>query len=250
MSIGETTTRFCSSSPPSRNGWNIGGRTSPGPCPPPLVLGEPRVDPRDELGVAHPQVVVGDPPAAGHDVERELQRLLVDVLARGSRTTPGWPAPRAGWTARPAGARPRTPRARPSRSGSSCRQAASASASSIASLVPEPIEKCAVCAASPSSTTLPWRQRSLRTVVKLIHRELLASTSCPSSTSANSSRDPLDRRLVGLARRERPVGERRRSRPRSHTSSCISTMNVLPCRVERVAVDLHHAVRRLARCRT
>ena len=31
----------------------------------------------------------------------------------------------------------------------------SAIASSIASLVPEPTEKCAVCAASPTSTTLP-----------------------------------------------------------------------------------------------
>ena len=33
-------------------------------------------------------------------------------------------------------------------------------ASSIASLVPEPIEKCAVCAASPSRTTLPVCHRS------------------------------------------------------------------------------------------
>ena len=31
MSIGETITRFASSRPPSRNGWNIGGRT----CAPP-----------------------------------------------------------------------------------------------------------------------------------------------------------------------------------------------------------------------
>ncbi len=32
-------------------------------------------------------------------------------------------------------------------------------ASSMASLVPEPMEKCAVCAASPMSTMLPCRQR-------------------------------------------------------------------------------------------
>ena len=47
----------------------------------------------------------------------------------------------------------------------------------MASLVPEPIEKWAVCAASPSRTTLSWTHDSLRTVVKLIQRELLASTS-------------------------------------------------------------------------
>ncbi len=46
-----------------------------------LVPGEPVVDPLDELRVAQPQVVVGHPAAAGHDVEGELQRLLVDVLA-------------------------------------------------------------------------------------------------------------------------------------------------------------------------
>ena len=34
MSIGETTTRLASSSRPSRNGWNIGGRTSPVPTSP------------------------------------------------------------------------------------------------------------------------------------------------------------------------------------------------------------------------
>ena len=53
MSIGETTIRFTSSSPPSRNGWNIGGRTSPGgDAAPALMIGEPLVDAVDELGVA------------------------------------------------------------------------------------------------------------------------------------------------------------------------------------------------------
>ena len=59
-----------------------------------------------------------------------------------------------------------------STSGCSCRQAARASASSMASLVPEPMEKWAVCAASPTSTTFPSCQRSLRTVWKLSHLEL------------------------------------------------------------------------------
>ena len=53
---------------------------------------------------------------------------------------------------------------------SHCTAHASAIASSIASFVPEPIEKCAVCAASPSSTTFSCRQNALRTVTKLIQR--------------------------------------------------------------------------------
>jgi hypothetical protein len=47
---------------------------------------------------------------------------------------------------------------------------ASEIASSMASLVPDPIEKCAVCAASPSRTTCSRRQNGLRTVTKLIQR--------------------------------------------------------------------------------
>src|SRR3954464_5788654 len=93
MSIGETTTRLASSSRPSRNGWNIGGGGSTGPAspanpppPPPTNTpagfpGEPAVHPRDELRVAQLQVVVGDPPAAGDDVEGELLGGLPDVLA-------------------------------------------------------------------------------------------------------------------------------------------------------------------------
>jgi hypothetical protein len=72
--------------------------------------------------------------------------------------------------------------------GCSCRHAASASASSIASLVPDPMEKCAVCAASPSRMTFSCRHVSLRTVVNLIHRELFACTACPSRMSAYSVR--------------------------------------------------------------
>src|SRR4030081_452208 len=120
MSIGETITRFASSRPPSRNGWNIGGRTCgswpPPPCwllggrtppspPGALLASEPFVHVRDELRVAQPQVVVGDPAAAGHDVERELVRILVGVLAdvleplqaglRGPLGRGGHPPPRA-----------------------------------------------------------------------------------------------------------------------------------------------------------
>src|SRR5271154_5261706 len=63
MSMGETTTRFGSSSGPSG------------------TPGEPAVQPGHELGVTQPEVVVGDPAAAGHDVEGELVRVLVRVLA-------------------------------------------------------------------------------------------------------------------------------------------------------------------------
>ena len=47
-----------------------------------LVPGEPAVHRRDELRVADPQVVVGDPAAPGDDVERELDRVLPGVLAQ------------------------------------------------------------------------------------------------------------------------------------------------------------------------
>ena len=84
--------------------------------------------------------------------------------------------------------------------GCSCRQAASASASSIASLVPEPIEKCAVCAASPSSTTLPCRQVSLRTVCEADPARVVGQHLVAVEDVGEELADPRDRRLVGLAR--------------------------------------------------
>ncbi len=117
--------------------------------------------------------------------------------------------------------------------GSSCRQAARARESSIASLVPEPIEKCAVCAASPSSTTFSWTHDSLRTVVKLIQRELFPKTAaCPepvegSRTSANSSRT----RAIDFSS-DSPGAQSRSessSKPaRRQTSLVISMMKVEP----------------------
>ena len=86
-------------------------------------------------------------------------------------------------------------------------------ASSIASLVPEPIEKCAVCAASPSSTTFPWRQNALRTVTKLIH--------CACWRSADG-RPAVGEQL--LARLRGSLGPSPRPR---QVSSVVSTMNVL-----------------------
>ena len=94
----------------------------------------------------------------------------------------------------------------------------------MASLVPEPMEKCAVCAASPSSTTFSCRQVWHRTVVNVAHRELLATRSCPSSTSAHSSRmRSMDRSsLWPGASPAASVNPARRQ-----TSSCISRMKVL-----------------------
>ena len=65
MSIGETMTRFFSSSAPIRNGWNIAGAVRRRrPLATSARIG---VDRRrgGELGVAVPQVLVGDPAASG-----------------------------------------------------------------------------------------------------------------------------------------------------------------------------------------
>ena len=56
----------------------------------------------------------------------------------------------------------------------------------MASLVPEPTEKCTVWAASPTSTTFPCDQRSLRTVGKLRQRDRFLRIGCPRSSSAKS----------------------------------------------------------------
>ena len=117
-------------------------------------------------------------------------------------------------------------------SGSSCRQAARASASSIASFVPEPIEKWAVCAASPRITTAPlpgsaWTQCSLRTVVNEIQRELLAITSWPPRMSSNSSRiSAIDFSSDSPGAQSRSAKSAKPAR--RQTSLVISTMNVEP----------------------
>ena len=104
----------------------------------------------------------------------------------------------------------------------------------MASLVPEPMEKCAVCAASPSSTTFRCRQVWHRTVVKLTHRELLANRLCwptgaapgPPSTSAHRPRI-ISIEASSLCPGARPVAAAAPNPARRHTSSCISRMKVL-----------------------
>ena len=96
----------------------------------------------------------------------------------------------------------------------------------MASLVPEPMEKCAVCAASPSSTTFRCRQVWHRTVVKVAHRELLANNSCPPSTSAHRPRI-ISIDASSLCPGARPDAATSPNPARRHTSSCISRMKVL-----------------------
>ena len=89
----------------------------------------------------------------------------------------------------------------------------------MASFVPEPIEKCAVWAASPSSTTLPRCQLSLRTSRKLVHSERLLMSRWPCSSSANSASQACSDSASSIA-----------SKPsRRHVCSGHSTIHVLVC---------------------
>ena len=96
----------------------------------------------------------------------------------------------------------------------------------MASLVPEPMEKWAVCAASPSSTMFCRRQVAQRTVVKFTHWELLPTILCPRSTSAHSSAmRSMD--ASSLCPGGSGPGVRAANPARRHTSSCSSRMKVL-----------------------
>src|SRR5258708_28484060 len=76
--------------------------------------------------------------------------------------------------------------------------------SSIASLVPEPMEKCAVALASPISTMLSATQRSQRMVGKLRQIERLVMRRWPCSSSANKpSTKCAEAASSSLARPER-----------------------------------------------
>ncbi len=96
--------------------------------------------------------------------------------------------------------------------------------------MPEPIEKCAECAASPSSTTLRWRQLAFRTVVKRIQREALGISRWPSRWPASSS---AQRRTLAtsLSPRANSCAAKASKPARRQASSAISTM-----KVERVAL--------------
>ena len=127
-----------------------------------------------------------DAEAAGEQVEGELERLGVVVALHrfeplearlGGALEALHLRPPAGLVRRERGGNRRAP---------SLSAAASAIASSIASLVPEPTEKCAVWAASPSSTTFPECQRAFRTVGNRRQMERLARRRWPWSSSSKS----------------------------------------------------------------
>src|ERR1700724_3141194 len=79
-------------------------------------------------------------------------------------------------------------------------------ASSMASLVPDPMEKCAVALASPISTTLPAVQRAQRTVGKLRHTERLTIRRWPCSSSSHTRRRRLVVRIEAGAREGLRIG--------------------------------------------
>ena len=119
------------------------------------LRGEPGLEALQLRAVAQAQVLVPDALAARQQRVGELLRLADARSARRSRTIRSNCARRSGCAA-PRCCAP--PRSAASAAGRSRRMLspmlrASSIASSSASLVPEPIEKCAVCAASPISTT-------------------------------------------------------------------------------------------------
>ena len=109
--------------------------------------------------------------------------------------------------------------------GSRSMAVASPIASSRASLVPDPMEKCAVCAASPTSATFPATQCSLRTTPKESQPELFPTKPCPSSRPAKtSSQNCIDRSSFSPGLRGTAANSARPAR--RQVSSSVSTMKV------------------------
>ena len=166
-------------------------------------LPEPALDRLEPFAVAQAQVLVADALAAREQRISELQRLEVEIAIE--RLEPFGRVARAVLELQhfevPLGLIfvERGFEARPRRLSTS----ASLIASSSASLVPEPIEKCAVCAASPSRMTLPLAQRS-----HLMRRKL------------SQAAEPTQVRCVGLSGGRRDIW-RTASRRRRSLSSCV-----------------------------
>ena len=189
MSIADTTTRFLSgeTAQPERlehRRPDFAGADAATP----LVVGEPLVHPLDELVVAHPQVVVGDPPAPGHDVEREPHRLLIGVLAEVLE-------PLEARLSRALGRQHHRPsfvlvrgQRRLDRSASSWRHGGQREGvlhGELRSRADREVR--GVGRIAKQDDVFDAARSALRTVAKLTHRELLASTSWPSEDVANSS---------------------------------------------------------------
>ena len=173
------------------------------------------VDLGDEVRRTQVEIVVGDRLGACHHAEGELHGIelpeAVDMLEPDQRDVGGV----LGLLDLLAPALLVASRARLTIDGAPCIASASAIASSIASLVPEPIEKCAVALASPRSTMLPRTQRLLRIIGKLRHIERLISSGWPSRNQPKISRHAVG----GFAAHPSPSGRRARtSRDRSRRS--------------------------------
>ena len=96
----------------------------------------------------------------------------------------------------------------------------------MASFVPDPIEKWAVCAESPSKAMFFRMRVLLRIVRKVIHLLLFAMRLPPSRASANIS--PMRSMLsMSLTPGGRSAASALSKPARFQTSSGISTMNVL-----------------------
>ena len=221
------------------------GRTSP-PCPP-ARAGEPaRPSAATNSGVAQPQVVVGDPPAAGHDVERELLRGLADVLAdvleplqAGLRRALG------GEHHRPPLGLVRRQRRRDVgllvQAGGQRQRVLHRQLGARADGEVRGVRGVA----EQHDVAVPPASR-LRTVREAEPLRVVGQHRVP----VEDVGEQIARSGRSTPRRLAPGGKARpakASKPaRRQTSSCISTMNVLCPRVVGVAVHLHHAVRRLA----
>lgn len=216
MSIGDTTTRLRRVSPRSVNGVNIAGvPASSGP--PSGAWGQPKSR--------------STAPVKRGSRSRRLpwvtRRLRVRRLKANCRA--GWStypasssnhrmlAAAARWVEATAGRRAASYAASAAgTSGSVSTARARASASSTASLVPEPIEKWAVCAASPISTVLPCDQCALTTVRNCVQVEPLPRSGRPRRASPKI-----------FAQRAADSASSQRSKPAlCQTSSRISTITV------------------------
>ena len=166
----------------------------------PLAPGEKRVG---ELGRVEPRVA--------HDVLEPLRRVASRALQLQHLDLSRAPGTSANASARSGG----PPRSR----------SASTIASSSASLVPEPIEKCAVWAESPRSTTLSWNQRLVAHARKREPRRFLSEME-RRYPSARCRRGSQRRRFSqeAVALRFRHLVDAQRA-PR--LARCTSTMNVL-----------------------
>ena len=153
--------------------------------------GKPRIYLRDELRVAHPQVLIRHPPAPRQQVERKLRPLLLDVAPE-----PLEPLQRR--LCRPLGALDDRPplglvrrQTRSARHRHRTKRPCQGDRVLHRQLRPRPDREVRRVRASPSNTTLSEHQRRLRTVTNRIHFELFASSGRPSNSSqTTTSRTP------------------------------------------------------------